>query len=574
MGSAVLAKVATEWEHDGSSRNHRPKRTDVTNDAGQITSATYDLYGSYNNLRVMRERGFGGEELRRTEIEYETGAAWVSNRLLHLPTSVKIFGAGQSSPTSRVEYAYDTAGTNLVSRSDLIMFDAIYNPIYGVTSTDYRGNVRTVTRYADAAAGTGAEVDTFTYDIAGNLVTETADCCRQRSYTYTKAFEYAYATEVARGDAGQLRATVNYDFNTGLIRSVADENNQTTTNHFYQTSLRFYRTERPDGGYVYNQYFDQLYPNPDPEHTMTGMQTTTLMSSGGSVIDGWEEFDGRGATSRSWGTWTPDGYPDVDTEYDVMGRLWRQSNPYYNNSPHPFSTAGPWTTYGYDGLGRVRFVTLADGNVVEAQYAGRDTTVIDPAGKSRRSRVDGLGRLERLDEPDASGNLGAADAPAQPTSYMYNAIDNLVRVTQGGQQRFFKYDSLGRMTHERQVEMDAPHTQADPLTLNTHWSRRMVYNTHDLVTDAYDARGVHTHFEYDGLNRVRDITYSDATPQATYTYDEARSGYFNRGRLTTATTASTADAPQTSQAYDYDLMESRQPPADDRRDGLYDGLRL
>jgi len=278
VGSVVLAKVATEWEHDGSSRNHRPKRTEVTNDAGQITSATYDLYGSYNNLRVMRERGFGDEELRRTEIEYETGAAWVSNRLLHLPTSVKIFGAGQSGPASRVEYAYDTAGTNLVPRSDLIMFDAIYNPIYGVTSTDYRGNVRTVTRYVDAAAGTGAEVDTFTYDIAGNLVTETADCCRQRSYTYTKAFEYAYATEVARGDAGQLRATVNYDFNTGLVRSVADENNQTTTNHFYQTSLRFYRTERPDGGYVYNQYFDQLYPNPDPEHTMTGMQTTTLMS--------------------------------------------------------------------------------------------------------------------------------------------------------------------------------------------------------------------------------------------------------------------------------------------------------
>ncbi len=268
----------------------------------------------------------------------------------------------------------------------------------------------------------------------------------------------------------------------------------------------------------------------------------------------YEFTDGRGAVARPI-TYTLGGWITTDIEYDAMGRPYRTSNPYSGyGAATPINPDNLWTTSEHDGLNRVFRTTLADGNVVETQYDGRVTTVFDPAGKSRRSVVDGLGRVERLDEPDSSGNLGAVVSPVQPTFYTYSAIDNLVRIEQGGQQRFFKYDSLGRMTHERHVEMDAPHTQADPLTPNTQWSRRIVYNTHDLVTDAYDARGVHTHFEYDGLNRATQITYSDATLAATYTYDETRAGYFNRGRLTTAATASTADAPATSQAYDYDLM--------------------
>lgn len=268
----------------------------------------------------------------------------------------------------------------------------------------------------------------------------------------------------------------------------------------------------------------------------------------------YEFTDGRGAVARPI-TYTLGGWITTDIEYDAMGRPYRTSNPYSGyGAATPINPDNLWTTSEYDGLNRVYQTMLADGNVVSTQYAGKVTTVIDSAGKSRRNVVDGLGRVERLDEPDASGNLGAVESPVQPTAYMYSAIDNLVKVAQGQQQRFFKYDSLGRMTHERHVEMDAPHTQADPLTLNTQWSRRMVYNTHDLVTDAYDARNVQTHFEYDGLNRAPQITYSDGTPTATYTYDETRGNYFNRGRLTTASTTATMDAPATSEAYDYDLM--------------------
>ena len=71
-------------------------------------------------------------------------------------------------------------------------------------------------------------------------------------------------------------------------------------------------------------------------------------------------------------------------------------------------------------------------------YDTEYTTVTDPAGKTRRSRLDGLGRLVRVDEPTGSpGALGTVGSPNQGTSYGYNALDNLTRVTQGAQSRTF-----------------------------------------------------------------------------------------------------------------------------------------
>jgi hypothetical protein len=107
-----------------------------------------------------------------------------------------------------------------------------------------------VTKYAAAAGGAGAITDTFGYDITGNVVSQTADCCQQKTYAYAKAYEYAYMTQEARGNAGQLTTKGDYDFNTGLVRELTDENNQKTTIGYDPATLRHYRTNRPDGGYT------------------------------------------------------------------------------------------------------------------------------------------------------------------------------------------------------------------------------------------------------------------------------------------------------------------------------------
>lgn len=72
-------------------------------------------------------------------------------------------------------------------------------------------------------------------------------------------------------------------------------------------------------------------------------------------------------------------------------------------------------------------------------------TVTDQASNLRRSITHALGRLIRVDEPNSSNSLGDVSSPNQPTSYSYDVLDNLVKVTQGIQQRFFMYDSLKRL---------------------------------------------------------------------------------------------------------------------------------
>ena len=74
-----------------------------------------------------------------------------------------------------------------------------YNPYLGVT--DYRGNVTTPTKYADAANATGAITHSLTYDIAGNVTSAQVDCCQLMTLEYSDTYRNAYVTSVTRGNA-------------------------------------------------------------------------------------------------------------------------------------------------------------------------------------------------------------------------------------------------------------------------------------------------------------------------------------------------------------------------------------
>ncbi|HEX8649217.1 MAG TPA: RHS repeat-associated core domain-containing protein, partial [Pyrinomonadaceae bacterium] len=579
-GTNILTRTILTWENDASGRNPRVQKVETINEAGQSRTTQYS-YTSYNNVSVVSERdwsavGTVGSELRRKETTYETGTAWTSRRLVRLAKSIKVFKGGTATPASRVEYGYDTVGSNLLRRDDLIMHDDAFDP-YSPTqticdpdchpfnpydpATDKRGNVTSITTYSDAAAGTGAATDTFDYDIAGNLVAQTAACCQQKTYIYTPTYKYAYQTEESRGDTGQLVTKATYDFNTGVVRTATDENNQVTNIHYYPETLRHFKTISPDGGYTQHEYDDKLYPDPGAPRMHSYIKTTIRLDLTGTVervISSYEYLDGRGAVARTFGPATPDGYVTTDIEYDQMGRAFRASNPYYtlNGTTDAVNPTGKWNKRTFDDLGRVTQATQTDNNTIQMSYAGDAVVVTDQAGKQRRQITDALGRVERADEPDAAGNLGTIDAPTQPTYYLYDVLDNPIKITQGAQRRYFKYDSLSRLTRERQVEQAAPHYDPDALTGNNYWSRKIVYNDDGSMTDSYDARQVRAHYDYDGLNRVTKITYSgegSQTPSVIYTYDQAVGSFFNQGRLTQVQTKVGATV-QTSEQYNYNRM--------------------
>ena len=122
----------------------------------------------------------------------------------------------------------------------------------------------------------------------------------------------------------------------------------------------------------------------------------------------------------------------------------------------------------------------------------------------RRTMVDAFGRLRRVDEPDANGNLGSTASPVQPTSYGYDIFGNLTNVTQGSQTRTFSYDSILRLRSGLNPESGTISYQYD--------------DNSNLVVKT-DARGVSAHFEYDSLNRVTRRWYNGSNLAASTTHN-------------------------------------------------------
>lgn len=554
-------------------QNPRISKVESTNDAGQ-TSATSFEYDNYNNPTIIRDHDFAspgqlGTELERTEITYETNSNWTDRRLLSLPLIVRKIVNGAT--VQRTDFEYDNYGTNdsqLTLRNDIIMFDQTYNPASGYydTNTKYRGNVTKITAFSDAAlqpSDPSASITTVKYDIAGNAVETTLNCCNKLVQGYSKSTEYAYRMSETRGANGELTATATYDFNTGLVKTNTDVNNQVTNYTYDPNNLRQTRVDRPDGGYTTFEYQDGLVNGPNG--LKWSYVKSTIKVDAAKEVSSWSYLDGRGSKVRSLGPQFNGEHQNViDTEYNAMGQVARASNPYTATSfSSPINPSNNWTTPTYDPLDRIVLVTLPDGNTSQNEFNGTILTSTDQAGKKRRLIVNALARVIRTDEPDINGNLGDVNSPNQPTFYEYDGNGNLSKVTQTEgsitQERLFRYDSLSRLTHEKQVEETPTLDDNGVKNLTTgQWTRVYKYNTSGKLIEGVDARGVKTSLTYDALQRVKTVTYTGETgyltPDITYTYDEERTGFFNKGSLTKVETAQETDMPPTSQVYDYDLM--------------------
>ncbi|MCC7307050.1 MAG: RHS repeat protein, partial [Acidobacteria bacterium] len=605
----VWSKTSLFWEQGANSQmagrdNPRLDKIEVTNDAGQTRATSFD-YDIYNNQTVVREHDFAaagtlGTELRRTETTYETGNGWIVNRLLHLPKEVKTIVGGQA--VSKTVYEYDNNGLDLlVRRADISnsAHDRRYNPntpprtgcfrncnpdiidccwevpLY-LEATRFRGNVTKITTFSDATlpVDQNASVSTMKYDITGNVTESSSSCCELKTTQYVVANQYAFPMSQTRSGQGlSMTTSATYDLNTGLMKTATDENGQVSSLTYDTSNLRVTRTDGPagTGAWTTTEYNDATFPY--------SVKTTQSLDAARSVSS-WSFINGRGQAFRGRSQ-TTDGYLSSEVEFDIMGR------PEKSYSPHTVANLTDGLPSGIkfslaaarDGLGRTLSTTLPDDTHVYA-YPNEETVTVtypdssqvmgtvsrakDQADKERRQIVDALGRLVRVDEPTAAG-LGAAASPNQPTFYKYDGNDNLTKVIQSDgtniQERLFKYDSLSRLTHEKQVEATATldnsgvHVGAAGL-----WTGVYKYDAENLLIEGFDARGVKTAFTYDGLNRVKTVVYTGETgyqtPTVTYTYDEAESGFYNNGRLTKVQTAANAayGTPETVQNYDYDKL--------------------
>lgn len=618
--SQLMSKTEYHWFAGG---NRNLQALEITNDAGLKKATVFD-YDDYNNQKSSLECGYGvaygsctsSNAFRQTTTTFETGPGWINANLLGLPKVITTIVGGVNVSKTVLTYDHETTGvasdTSVTRRVDIDIstHDTFYNPdkpAYDETicpqgnapaegevppggcvvihhagytgGSAYRGNLTKVTRFSDATlvSDPNADVSEYNHDIAGNLVSATLSCCNLKTIEYGATFAdtgYAYPTSERKGSSPtQLTTYAAYDRNTGLTLSSTNENLQLTSYEYENDTLRPKKTIYPNGGYSETYYSDkeQTGSNLLPGYVR---QKTTLETN--KFAQSYSYFDGSGLGIRT-ATQTPDGWSIAALENDSLGRTRKSYNPFYGSTPTASIPTGTKFTEltTIDALGRMAEVRMQDLTTVSTEYSSVTTTpagfnktfvtTMDQAGKKRRQLADALGRIVRVDEPDANGNLGAVDAslPVQQTSYEYDGNDNLSRVSQSDgtvtQERKFKYDSMSRLTHEKQVEADSTLTDAGlKVTSGGLWTKYLKYKPDGLLDYGVDARGVKTTFAYDGLNRVSTVNFTDGTPAVTYTYDQARTGFYNLGALTRVETAdggtARPDTPATATEFDYDLM--------------------
>ncbi|HEX8140050.1 MAG TPA: hypothetical protein VF544_20985, partial [Pyrinomonadaceae bacterium] len=452
-----------------------------------------------------------------TRIDASQRAAYRARNLIALPTS-KIVHQGElnGAIAARTEMSYDE--DTLLPCTETTRVDP---------NTPVRGNATSTSSLADISANrfitTRAQ-----YDECGNVRITRDGKGKRTEIQYSTAFGSAYPTHTSAdpdGDGGPaqpLTTDTAYDFSSGLVTSTTDANGQLTAYEYNDALNRLKKVTRPSGGgsttYDYGDTPGNLF-----------IQTKTALDAS-RFLTSTKYFDGLGRSVRAVQS---EGATSIftDTIYDVMGRVWKVSNPYRTGTPL-------LTVNAYDKLGRIISLTTPDGAQVLTAYnavpgstaTGMPVMVTDQAGRKRGSMTDALGRLiQVVEDPQGLNHL---------TNYEYDVLGNLRTVSQGEQTRSFNYDPLSRLQSASNPESGTISYQYD--------------DNGNLVLKV-DARGVRTLYTYDDMNRVLSRRYENdpaSTPGVFYYYDaQALPGGapdfdrgFSKGRLVATLYGNALDA--------------------------------
>jgi RHS repeat-associated protein len=465
-------------------------------------------YDSNGLPTTVKEYAYGsgspGSELRRTITTFANYG---------MPASVTVYDAGGTNMQAQTNYSYD--GTTPTATSGV--------PQHTSVSTA-RGNLTSVSVWRNTPSA-GYLTTTNTFDDTGNLLTTTDPGGHATSISYSSTFANAYPTQVTLPTTSSVSHVVRtlYDSYTGMVRVQCGENfpsgsacDATATNrpdqvtYSYDSMLRITTINYGDGG---------LTTLTQPTSTDHFLKTEHKIDSSNSTAQ-WQLFDGYGRVTQVRRSNADSTNPyDVSAScFDSRGRVSKTTYP-VKASGWLSDCSGAGTTYDYDPLGRTRYqtsyLTSSTSAVTEYQYAGTQTTLIDPNSKTRRYVVDALGRQTRTAEVVSGSNVW--------TDYGYDLLGSLTGVTQTGiNARSFSYNSLGQL-------LSATAPEAGTTTFTYDSDGNLYQRTRPKAnqpTTASPVVNTTTTYAYDALHRLTSTSYSNsdsstATATTTLYYDEA-----------------------------------------------------
>ncbi len=538
-GQSLTGK--TEYGYDNAS---------ITNNKTDEWMRDYGIDGS-NPGRILKHTQTSYLKINpANSLDYTSDAIYLHG----LPESSKLFDVkanGAEELISHSEMKYDEPGYPLLTYTGSPT--GWTNP-----NTTVRGKATTARVWnsdTNSWLETHAQFDQFgngrkAWDTSG-------DDTRFVETEYSPDYQYGLPTKIitpapdptnTNGTDQTSFATTVYNFYTGQTLSITDEFGQMATTEYNDVLLRPTKVIPAAGGaqtvFEYGDTAGNLFVKVKKQLDATNWDEATTY------------LDGLGRAKK---TQAKDSQGDVfvETEYDTLGRVKQVTNPFRAGETKL------WSKPRYDDAGRAveSFAPALDGQTgaslgitsfsisTVSGLVGTVITSTDASGRKSRSITNALGQLVRVDEPTATGgtetaDLGTLASPNQPTYYNYSPQGKMVKVQQGKtgetiQNRYFKYDSLGRLirVHQPEQEVNAGLTLADGYNPTGQWTAAFSYDIFGNVLTATDAKGIVTYNTYDQASRLKVRTYSDTTPPVSYFYDgegllQKQSPNYAKGKLT------------------------------------------
>ncbi len=255
--------------------------------------------------------------------------------------------------TSSTEYSYDSKGqaTRIIKRgnggSDFLEESLTY---------DVFGNIKTRSL---KGTGVSARNESFIYDTTGRFVTEKTDI---------EGLKTTYANNVNTGllisETDHLGLTTSYTYDSW-------NRPKTVTNYLNKTASYTYKTLN-NGGF--------------------GIEETNAQNT----INKKTYYDQHGRIDKEMTLSLNGGWISVESQYDVLDRKVRQSEPYNAGS------ANLWTVTKFDQYGRVNEVTAPTGRKMTTSYNGLTVSVNDQV-QTKITVKDALGNT--LSHRDHGGEI-------------------------------------------------------------------------------------------------------------------------------------------------------------------------
>ena len=352
----------TNWTQDDTSKSYiiNPRVTESkVGDTTNIKRSTTEYYlQTGTNISIFglvkEVKVYAANETiieKKSAIEYNLDAAYISKRIIGLPSKTEAFGLNQSNNNleyvSKVTFNYDEGEMNNSALAQNISPIQHDNSNFSASVQVGRGNLTSTTRH-DVTGQTANVKTSVKYNTAGALVEQTDVGNRKVEISYADAFNdnqnsrntFAYPTkltEVANTDTGNNYSSVKYRYDTGAnvwAKSPKPENNSSgkeTTQEFDAIGRLQKETLVNTGAYTRYEY---------PTNNIQSKVYSTIVDTNNNGADAadevyaenWTDGAGRVRKARTEHPNSAGGWTGTLTEYDILGRVKRSSVPTEINS--------------------------------------------------------------------------------------------------------------------------------------------------------------------------------------------------------------------------------------------------